>query len=403
MRYITAKTSQVITLGRQGENEALQVKFPVMANLISTYGAGTVSLVAQRPREPFPYFVDVTSDSTYVYWTVRKEDLAIPGDGLCQINYIVDDVVVKSLVYKTVITPSVGENTKELNPYASWIDDVLQSVSEVDEAAEIILGTALPFIATYGTTSYSDITQAISQGRPVIAINSNGQAALLTSKSSSNAYWFERISGDDRVRWSISTGGTWSSTTTDIGDGDMKKSSYDTTNTGNKVDTALNAEKLGGTAASGYLKSADAGTTFPKPGLVYASATCNTLAALKTQLNTWASDMAANTVRFYLVQVGTGYSYDPFVQAGYLLMLYKRSSELACAFFVRASSSGNVVISMTMTTTNSVTTWSDPAQLIFGDQVVAESQVRNIYAGTTDMTAGSTNLATGRIYLVYEV
>lgn len=41
------------------------------------------------------------------------------------------------------------------------------------------------------------------------------------------------------------------------GGGDMMKARYDTTNTGNKVDTALNAEKLGGTEASGYVKTSD--------------------------------------------------------------------------------------------------------------------------------------------------
>ena len=47
----------------------------------------------------------------------------------------------------------------------------------------------------------------------------------------------------------------------------------------------------------------------------------------------------------------------------------------------------------------------------FGGQMVANAtavatigtkQVRNIYAGTTDMTAGSSSLPSGDIYLVYE-
>lgn len=41
------------------------------------------------------------------------------------------------------------------------------------------------------------------------------------------------------------------------GHGDMLKSSYDTTNTGNKVDTARNAEKLGGQLPSYYAKASD--------------------------------------------------------------------------------------------------------------------------------------------------
>lgn len=41
-------------------------------------------------------------------------------------------------------------------------------------------------------------------------------------------------------------------TISQTGNGDMLKAFYDTTNTGNKVDTAINAEALGGLAASGY-------------------------------------------------------------------------------------------------------------------------------------------------------
>ena len=37
-----------------------------------------------------------------------------------------------------------------------------------------------------------------------------------------------------------------------------------------------------------------------------------------------------------------------------------------------------------------------------GTQDPATSQVRNIYAGTADMEAGVTSLATGALYFVYE-
>ncbi len=36
------------------------------------------------------------------------------------------------------------------------------------------------------------------------------------------------------------------------------------------------------------------------------------------------------------------------------------------------------------------------------EATLGDSQVRNIYAGTTDMTAGTSNLATGSIYIMYE-
>lgn len=37
-----------------------------------------------------------------------------------------------------------------------------------------------------------------------------------------------------------------------------------------------------------------------------------------------------------------------------------------------------------------------------GSQAIGTAQIRNIYAGTTDLTAGTSSLATGTIYFVYE-
>lgn len=51
---------------------------------------------------------------------------------------------------------------------------------------------------------------------------------------------------------------------------------------------------------------------------------------------------------------------------------------------------------------NTITAGTFPGNVVATDQAVGTVGLRNIYAGTGDMTPGSTALATGRIYLMYE-
>lgn len=397
MRYITAKTSQVITLGRQGENDALQVWFPVMENLISTYGEGTVSLVVQRPRDPFPYVAVTSNDETFVYWTVKKEDVGLAGDGLCQIVYIVDGVVVKSLVYRTLVTPSIGENTKPVKPYQSWVNIVLEAARDVAAALGIIERMPLPFVAIYDETPFEEIQQAIADGRAVLA---KGPAGMLLpfAAPSQGKYVFSGMAGNTRYSYMVSADSTWERTSDalarmadieGLGGGDMLKANYDTTNTGSKVDTALNAEKLGGNLASKYVQttrkingkdlSADVTLAAGDVGAAPASHTHSAadVGAAPASHTHAAGDITSGQLA--VARGGTGNSsVDTTPTSGSTKMV--TSGGLYTAFSDKLGRTNNIT----------------------GDGAVGTKMVRAIYAGTSDMTAGSTALTTGAVYLVYE-
>ena len=85
MREIIIRPCDVIPLGVQGENEALQVQFDV-AGWSELYGAGTYSLRLLRPGESIPYEAEASTSGERVLWNVTETDTAIRGMGEAQLS-----------------------------------------------------------------------------------------------------------------------------------------------------------------------------------------------------------------------------------------------------------------------------------------------------------------------------
>ena len=136
MREITADFRIPIPLGKQGENKVTTVKFPI-STWKDLYGTGTFQLINSRPNESAPYPCSVDSDDDYVYWTVQQADVANTGNGKCQLLYIVDDAIAKSLVFKTRITESIDGSGDPPAPYQDWINNLMETAEGVYDAEKL--------------------------------------------------------------------------------------------------------------------------------------------------------------------------------------------------------------------------------------------------------------------------
>ena len=136
MRIITASDDGFVLIGKQGENAAAQVQFPVVEEWAQTYGAGVFQLMILRPTEATPYAVPVTNDGTNVLWTVGKADVAIPGIGGCELRYVVDGTVAKSQSYVTLTDKSIGGSEAPYpTPWEEWVDQVLDAAASAEADA----------------------------------------------------------------------------------------------------------------------------------------------------------------------------------------------------------------------------------------------------------------------------
>ena len=116
--------NDTIVLGRVGEHLAQAIVFDCSA-FVQLYGMGTAVLYARLPSgEKYP--VPVVQDGSTVTWAVRAADLGIAGLGRGELQWLVNDAVAKTHVFRTRIRESLTGTDVEAPPvpYQDWVDSV---------------------------------------------------------------------------------------------------------------------------------------------------------------------------------------------------------------------------------------------------------------------------------------
>ena len=135
MRVLIAE-NRVLNIGKTGENDDLQIRFPI-ADWVSPGYPGTFQLLHRRSKDAFARPVAVTADDQYVYWLVSESDVAYVGEGACELHYNAPGIIGKSQTWVTEVYPSESPDGDEPEePFKSWVDDVLAVASEVKQSAE---------------------------------------------------------------------------------------------------------------------------------------------------------------------------------------------------------------------------------------------------------------------------
>ena len=127
MVTIHAISGRTLALGREGENLARQIVFDISA-WREAYGQGTVSLIAKRHGDAEPYPCNITVDGDTVTWPITSADTACPDFGICELRYAVDEVLVKSEMWRTFVADSLGTpSPTPPEPQKAWVDKVLEA------------------------------------------------------------------------------------------------------------------------------------------------------------------------------------------------------------------------------------------------------------------------------------
>ncbi len=124
-----------VYLGKQGEHHARKFSFNDILVWKDIFGEGRCELIHQRNGDPAPYPVALVMEDGIPFWYVSNADTAIVGEGKCEIRYLVNDAVVKSNVYTTIVKEALGEGTAEPPEAAkAWVDQVLEAAESVENA-----------------------------------------------------------------------------------------------------------------------------------------------------------------------------------------------------------------------------------------------------------------------------
>lgn len=138
MPKMTVRDHGIIQLGKQGENEVLQVIWRgIVPEWEEKYGAGEFQLAVRRNQDTAPYIANIELDGGDIVWTITSAETAQVGDGECELTYTVGDSIAKSQIWTITVCESLTgqEPVDPPEPAKNWVDVVIKSSSDAKQSA----------------------------------------------------------------------------------------------------------------------------------------------------------------------------------------------------------------------------------------------------------------------------
>lgn len=136
MNVVVAKKYNKISLGRQGESNATQIRFDIL-DMVTALGDGedgVFEIIVSLPQSMGQYLAgSITRNGNYLLWTITSEDTQYYGEGECEVVYSYNGRSM-SIIYKTMILESLGnEESPETSAGMGWFDRAMAAKTSVDE------------------------------------------------------------------------------------------------------------------------------------------------------------------------------------------------------------------------------------------------------------------------------
>ena len=124
-----------IFIGYKGENKARCLIFD-LTECVETFGDGGFVISFIRQGDDLPYLVtDTDRLDNHAIWIITDTDTAVDGYGMVQLQYIVDDVVCKSALYRTVTFDSNSITGDVPDPYEDLLAQIAAYAAQAEGAA----------------------------------------------------------------------------------------------------------------------------------------------------------------------------------------------------------------------------------------------------------------------------
>lgn len=141
-----------IFIGYKGENKARCLIFD-LTECVETFGDGGFVISFIRQGDDLPYLVtDTDRLDNNAIWIITDTDTAVDGYGMVQLQYIVDDVVCKSALYRTVTFDSNSITGDVPDPYEDLLAQIAAYAAQAEGAA------------TTATAAAQTATTAVEEG-----------------------------------------------------------------------------------------------------------------------------------------------------------------------------------------------------------------------------------------------
>ena len=180
-RIYASSVAKKLNLGHRGENEARCVIFS-LEKLRDEFGDGTWEVVCQRKGDEVPYLVSNTRElDDNAIWTLTNVDTDKVGEGRCELRYKVDDVLVKTDVYATLILPSLGDTGEAPSPSEDLINKMIEIKDETKAAASTAATDAAEKAAEETSAALKEYVDAAAASEKAAALSATDAAGSATT------------------------------------------------------------------------------------------------------------------------------------------------------------------------------------------------------------------------------
>ena len=177
MPKMTVRDHGIIRLGKQGENEVLQVIWRgIVPEWEEKYGTGEFQLAVKRNQDTVPYIANIELDGGDIVWTITSAETARVGDGECELTYTVGDSIAKSQIWTITVCESLTgqEPVEPPDPAKNWVDVVIKSASDAKQSATESAESARQSAeSSVNAKEYAEKAENAAGHAPIIGENGN--------------------------------------------------------------------------------------------------------------------------------------------------------------------------------------------------------------------------------------
>lgn len=143
MRIINASETGTLVLGFQGEDQRLEIRFPLVdekegRNITEEFPGGNFSISIMLPGDPAEHIVgseDFRIEGDWLIWTVKEAYTVGFGEGKLQLNYAFGGMA-KSRIWKTNVRKSINSGSGTVPSWSDWKTELLNAAAAVQNAVD---------------------------------------------------------------------------------------------------------------------------------------------------------------------------------------------------------------------------------------------------------------------------
>lgn len=130
--YQNLEQPKRLKIGYLGENDATKIVFD-LSKWASEYGEGYLTVLLERYGEDYAYPVSIEQTGHEATWLVSNIDVAIVGMARAQVEYRVDNVLAKTMIFRVDVENSLDNSGEVPEPYESILSQIVEEAHEVAE------------------------------------------------------------------------------------------------------------------------------------------------------------------------------------------------------------------------------------------------------------------------------